>query len=265
MLAEVFGQGRQQLGMGGRIGGAEIVHRIDDAAREEIAPDAIDRGFGEVGMRGHPARQLLARIAAGRQVERRVVEQRRFDHGLGARVQQRHAGVHVLGAEVHVGGMVHHHLAHAEHPGKEGRHAPELVLAPVFVGVVVALRAIEAASHEDADLFGHGFVRRSDLVVGQEMARRRLVALDGDALARDLVVGAVVFDIGANPLPVFRHPLGRQAVAEDGDAEEVGEAEGPVVDELGRCDQRIDDLLALLRIAAGQEFADALRAGEARR
>ena len=57
------------------------------------------------------------------------------------------------------GGMVHHHLAHAEHAREEGRHAPELVLAPVFVGVVVALRAIEAASHEDADLFGHGFVR----------------------------------------------------------------------------------------------------------
>ena len=125
--------------------------------------------------------------------------------------------------------------------------------------MVVALRAIEAASHEDADLFGHGVVRRSDLVVRQEMARRRLVALRGDPLARDLVVGAVRLDIGANPLPVFRHPLGRQAVAENGDAEEVGEAECPVVDELGRADQRVDHLLPLLRIVAGQEFAHALR------
>ena len=68
VLAEIRCQGGQQLGMRGRIGGAEIVHRIHDAAREEISPDAIHRRFGEVGMRGHPARQFFARIAAGREI-----------------------------------------------------------------------------------------------------------------------------------------------------------------------------------------------------
>ena len=94
---------------------------------------------------------------------------------------------------------------------------------------------------------------------GRKWRDGRLVALRGDALARDLVVRPVALDVGANPLPVLLPPLGRQAVAKDGDAEEVGEAEGPVVDELGRGDQRVDHLLPLSRIGAGQELADALR------
>ena len=64
VFAEIRRKGGQQLGMCGRIGGAEIVHRIHDAAREEMSPDPIHRRFGEVGMRGHPAREFLARIAA---------------------------------------------------------------------------------------------------------------------------------------------------------------------------------------------------------
>ena len=152
-------------------------------------------------------------------VERRIVEQRRLHRSLGARMQQLHASADIFRAQVHVRGMIDHHLAHAEHAREECRHAPELVLAPVLVRMIVALRAIEAAPHEDADLFGHGVGRSSDLVVRQEMAGRRFVAFGGDALARDLVVRAVALDVGANPLPVFLPPLGRQAVAENGDAE----------------------------------------------
>ena len=51
MRPELFGKPLQQLGMRGRIGGAEIVHRVHDAAPEEVAPNSVDRSFGEVGCR----------------------------------------------------------------------------------------------------------------------------------------------------------------------------------------------------------------------
>ncbi len=142
--------------------------------------------------------------------------------------------VHILRAEVHVGGVIEHHRAHFEQPREEGSHAPKLVLAPVLVRMVMALRAVQAASKEDANLFGHHIGRRTDLVVGKEVAGGRSISLRREAFAGDFVVRPVGLDAGANPLPVFLAPLRRQSVGEDGDAEDVGEAESPVVDKLGR-------------------------------
>src|ERR1041384_3415811 len=89
------------------------------------------------------------------------------------------------------------------------------------------------------------------------MPRWRLVAFDSDTLARHFIVRTVAFDVIANPLPVFLHPLGREAIAEDRNAEQVGEAEGPVVHELRRGDQRVNRFFAFARIVAGDEIADA--------
>src|SRR5882672_7390777 len=100
--------------------------------------------------------------------------------------------------------------------------------------MIVALSAVQAPSEEDANFFRHHIRRRTDLVVREEVAGGRSVTLGRKALAGDLVVRPVGLDAGANPLPVFLAPLRRQSVGEDGDAEDVREAESPVVDKLGR-------------------------------
>ena len=76
----------------------------------------------------------------------------------------------VLGAEVHIRRMIEYHRPHFEEPSEEGGHAPELILAPVLVGMIVALGAIEAASEEHADLFRHRIGGRSDAIERNEVA-----------------------------------------------------------------------------------------------
>src|SRR5262249_28310882 len=93
--------------------------------------------------------------------------------------------------------------------------------------------------------------------VGKEVTRGTVVARGRQALASDLVVGLVGRDILADPLGVHTAPLGPYAVREDGHTEDVVETEGPVVDELGRADERVDQLFPLLRIAAGEKLTNA--------
>ena len=63
MLPKICRQRREKFGMRRRICGAEIVDRIDDAARKELSPDPIHGRFGKVRMRRHPSREFLTRIA----------------------------------------------------------------------------------------------------------------------------------------------------------------------------------------------------------
>ncbi len=69
VFPEILGERREQLGVGRRIGGAEVIHRIDNAAAEELAPNPVDRSFGEVGVLSHPARQFFARVGIGGEIE----------------------------------------------------------------------------------------------------------------------------------------------------------------------------------------------------
>ena len=52
MVHEVIRQGRKQFGVDGRIAGTNVVNGVDDAAREEVAPHAVNDGFGKCGVRG---------------------------------------------------------------------------------------------------------------------------------------------------------------------------------------------------------------------
>ena len=58
VTGKVFGQLPQQLRMGGRVVAAEVIHRIHDASAEEVTPEAIDGGLGEIGVGRHPLGQL---------------------------------------------------------------------------------------------------------------------------------------------------------------------------------------------------------------
>src|SRR4051794_34028242 len=111
--------------MSRRIGGTEVVNRIDDAAGEELSPDSIHRGFREVWMRGHPARKLLAWIAIGRDRSGRVVEQRRFNGRLCSWMKKLDTSSDVLGTEIHVDGVVDDYRTHLEQAREESGHSPK--------------------------------------------------------------------------------------------------------------------------------------------
>ena len=47
MVDEVLGHRVEQGRIARRIGGADVVHRLDDPSPKEVAPDTIGRGLGE--------------------------------------------------------------------------------------------------------------------------------------------------------------------------------------------------------------------------
>ena len=61
-LDELAGQVVEQLGVGRRVAGADVVERLDDADAGQVAPEAVDVALGEVRVVGRrdPVGQLLA-------------------------------------------------------------------------------------------------------------------------------------------------------------------------------------------------------------
>ncbi len=116
-----------------RIGGTEVVFGIDQTATEEVSPDPIDHGSGEVRIVGprEPLGKSLAAIGSGFDRQGRGIERLRCHQRAGARV------VHLA-----VGGRHHDHFACCAgvleaDPGKEACHAIILVLCPLLHGVIV--------------------------------------------------------------------------------------------------------------------------------
>ena len=160
VAGEVLGQSPQQHRMGGRVVAAEVVHRIHDAAAEEVAPEPVDGGLGEIGVRSDPPGHLAPR-EAGPVVRHPGAVQQSGGHLLaGAGVQDAQLGrAGNVGGDLPAVGAVEDHRfrigAEPEHGPEKGRHAPELILGPALIGVVVALGAIQAASHEDPNFLTH--------------------------------------------------------------------------------------------------------------
>ena len=61
-LDEFLGQVIEQLRIGRRVAGANVVDRIDDAGAEQVAPHPVDKALGEVlvVLGGEPGGELLA-------------------------------------------------------------------------------------------------------------------------------------------------------------------------------------------------------------
>src|ERR1019366_5714348 len=149
----------------------------------------------------------------------------------------------------------------ADH-AEERRHAPVIVLAPFFIGVMVALRT----RHADAEEKLAGVI--DELLWLEHVAipygRRGLgfVADRRQDFARELIVGLVVGDTFANPV-VKREGAERPVliliVVASLDAQDIRPAVGEVVAVLRRLDQAIDQLVALVGVLIGQEFLHLLR------
>jgi hypothetical protein len=262
VAAKLGGEAVEEFGMGGGIGGAEVIDGVDEAAAEELGPDAVGGGLGEVGVLHHPIGEGLAGIGLIGGRDDATVEQRGGELGFGARMEGFDLAVDFGVAHAFVEGVIEDDVlvagvAHFEHTAEEGGEAPELILAPGFIGMVVALGAFEATAEEDADLFGHGLFGGADDVVGQEVARGAVVALGREAFPGHTVIGLILGDGLADPFAVHLAPLGVDPVGEEGDAEEVLETEGPIVGELGGGDESVDDAFALLGVGAFDELGDA--------
>src|SRR5258707_1350171 len=85
---------------------------------------------------------------------------------------------------------------------KERRHPPVLILAPRFVWMVVALRAIQTPSEKNTHLFGHGVLHRTYIGARPVVPRGTVESLAGDALSRYFVIGAIALDEVADPFPI---------------------------------------------------------------
>ena len=171
VAAELGGEAVEEFGMGGGVGGTEVVDGVDEAAAEELGPDAIDGSFGEVGVSDHPIGEGVAGVFLIGGLDDAAVEEGGGELGFGARVEGFDLAVDFSVAHAFVQGVVEDDvlaagIAHLEEAAEEGGKAPELILAPGFIGVVVALGAFEATAEEDADLFGHGLFGGADDVVG---------------------------------------------------------------------------------------------------
>ena len=92
---EVPCQGVEQLGMDRRVGPAHVVGRVDQSLAEELGPDPVGHGPGEVGVvgGGHPVGQRLARIFVGGDLHGLAVEQPRLDRLLGPQMDDLALGI----------------------------------------------------------------------------------------------------------------------------------------------------------------------------
>ena len=139
-------QGVEQLGMDRRVGPAHVVGRVDQALAEELRPDPVGRGPGEIGVIGrrHPVGQGLARIFVGGDLHGLAVEQPRLDRLLGPQMNDLALGIDRDRC------ATHHRAAAAAalDLGEERSQAVVGVLGPDVEGVVVALGAADAQAQE---------------------------------------------------------------------------------------------------------------------
>ena len=152
------------------------------------------------------------------------VEEGWLDLTFGARVEHGSAlPQHSSTGNIHQDPFARAGDFYAAYTSKESRHAPELVLTPGLIGVVVALGTIQAAPHENSDFFGHQGRQLKHWVA--EMGACRVRTLSRNAFSGYLIVGLILREAASNPLPVaaaysciHRH------------SKNVGEAVGPIVD-----------------------------------
>ena len=141
------------------------------------------------------------------------------------------------------------------HVAEKGRQPPELILAPVLEGMVVALGAPQPPSQEHPDLLGGDFRNRGQVAEGPIGPGRAAEALGRQSLSRHPVIGNVGGNVLANPILIDERMLrieGRAGI----DSEELTEEIGPVIDILGRVQESFDQRIPLVGIPAGQEFTD---------
>ena len=250
MSARYLARGGQQFFVAGRIGQPQIVDLFDQSDAEEIGPDPIGDRPGEVGIfgRGEPVGQVNAAIG-------RIVERQRLAVERRGRLRPPFAGLDQFAFGAGKDGAIAVAAAAAPafalHAGEQIGHGEVLVVGPLFQRMVVAAGAVDRHAQESGrDGFGDfGGVLMQGVEVGgavfQGAARR------GDDGLDEFVPGGVLLDLRADPLVVGFERLGTQTLAAG--QQQVAPAIGPVVDELGPGQQRLDQSIALVGGRVGQK------------
>ena len=271
-LDELRRQPVEQVGVGRRVAGADVVDRLDDAGAGHVTPEAVHVAPGEVLVvgRGQPSGEgLSAATLLGRLVLGGKREGRRGD-GAGAVVLRLAFGAVVndlvqrLGpldrraADALVAGLVI--LLQADLREVGGRLVI-LILCPALERVVVALVAVEACGQKKVRCVLHDRVRFTQNLVVRGGRVVLVRAAGGDHFVGELVVWRVAGDLVANPFAELRRALGAEELAVH--LQQVGPLVCPVVDVVFVADQFVDQLVALGPAVAlvGGELADLLRAG----
>lgn len=247
------GEGIKKFRVRSRVGGTEIIDGIDEAAAEEMEPDAVDLDPGELGMTGEPVAEGVEFVAGGigTGIERGGFPKQPWPCGLtGAWVGDFPVGrdEHDLFAAELVGIVIVAPIVAEDlglDPGEHGGPIVVIVLGPAVERVVVALGAIEAGAEEDLG-DGEGAVDGSAvgaMKVGGWMAVG--AAAGGDQFAGHDIEGFVAFDAVADPAVEDDHALAVEGAFLD--AQEVGPFQRPEIGELGTFKGGVDGARPFVR------------------
>ena len=254
---EVFGQGLEELGVGGRVALAEVIDGVDQAAAEEVEPDAVDLHAGEHRAVREPIREGEEFVAVAGDLRRLGDAE---EAGLGGLIG---AGVEEVGLGLDEDGLVALEFVFVAlvgafdagelvvDAGEEAGPVVIVVLGPALEGVVVALGALELGAEEDA---GGAVSADLGVAVGAPPVGRWVfegAAAGGDDLLGELVEGFVLGDAVADPIVEDAHAVVVELALFD--LEEVGPFQGPEVGELGTLEKGVDEPGALVGGGVGDE------------
>ena len=237
LAREIFEQGR----IAGRVAGANIVERLDDAGAGEIAPKTIGIARGEETVLGRadPGRKLLAPaglllyLALGRKRKNRrryfagaVVLDFAFG-GVGYSFVKRLGILDRAAADLFtfaLGVFLQGHL------GEISGQMIVLILGPALEGMIVAFVAIEPRGEEKMGRILHRLRGRAENlpITGRRILASR--ACRGQNFASKLIVGRVLLDLVANPRAEQVGAFGPQELAIA--LEEIGPFIGPKINVL---------------------------------
>ncbi len=268
-IHQILGKCCEQLGIGGRVGDTHIIEGIDDSLAEEMGPVAIGHGAGEEGILvgDHPVDQALPRVFASVECDGRAIEglhdgwllRAGVEDRTGALVENRlpRAGLPLL----HDAGQRHDLTADL---AEEGRHAPVIVLAPLFIGMVMALGAGHA--HTQKELAGVVDKLLGLLHVAKPHGRGRLgfVADGRQNVAHKLVVRLILGNAGTDPIVESegRERASGSILIAAFDAQDVGPMIGEIEGVFGRFEEGVDQLVALVWAGVREEGLDLVGCGQ---
>ena len=250
----MIGQCLEQLGICRRVGFAHIVFGLDDAPVEEVLPVAVNQGRSEepVLFTRHPVDQEMPRIALGRYVQGRCTQPGRLERFAGTRVGRTGGAVVVEDAL-----LTRVFTILAADPAEESRESVIVVLAPLLEGMMVATSTLNPQAQEQLGRVFDLLVGLRHFAVPGDGRITGHVARRGEHFAHELVERLVLFERVADPL-VKRiratRVLRLTALVAQHHVPFVGEQVGISL----AVDQGVNQLVALLWIAAEIEFADLL-------
>ena len=235
--------------MGGRVGRPQVVHGLDEPAPHHSPPETIDDRPGEAGVAGigEPVGQLRASPSADGSRSRTP--------GILGKAGSPSRGLMTSPLRQQL------HLAAPLQAGEDGSQAVIVVLRPAVEGMVVAVGALEPHAQEDpGGVFGLGAgIARDPGEVRRAVAMR--VAGRQEERAGHRVERHPPADLIAEPVVEGMRPLGVSPAPAD--PQERLEPEGPVLVEVRRPEQSIDQASPSLGVRVREELPDLIGSGQA--